>query len=191
MPASSVTLVPRPKPLPGAVLEHDHRPIGRPVDLGRHEGEPVGQSGDPGRHARPAMRADVDVHVARREPGRGAQVTGQQADRPAEEVLLGTGQVDEVRRVDGDGPDVELDQALAEGRALGRGRCAAPPGGRVVGEHLERVGADLVSPVDRLDHAAAEREVGAEASSIGKHPRHGTTRMRCDSLARSFGRGRD
>ncbi len=55
MSASSVTFVPRPKPLPGAVLEHDHRPIGRPVDLGRHQGEPVGQSGDPGRHARPAV----------------------------------------------------------------------------------------------------------------------------------------
>ena len=93
--------------------------------------------------------------------------------------------------MDGDRPDVELDEALAEGGAFGRGRCAAPPGGRVVGEHLERAGADLVSPVDRLDHAAAEREVGAEASSIGKHPRHGTTRMRCDSLVRSFERGRD
>ena len=123
-----------------------------------------------------AMRADVDVDEARREPGRGPQVAGQDADRAREEVLLGTGQVDEVRGVDRDriGCRAPTSRSRKAGPSAGR-RRAAPPGGRVVGEHLERVGADLVRPVDRLDHAAAERQVGAEASSVGKHPRHGTT----------------
>ena len=50
------------------------------------------------------------------------------------------------------------------------------PGRRVVGEDLERVGADLVRPVDGLDHPGPEGQVRAEASSVGKHPRHRTPR---------------
>ena len=80
--------------------------------------------------------------------------------------------------MDGDRPDAELGESGAEGRPLGRRFLAASPGGRVVGEDLERPGTDLVGAIDRLDHAAAQREVGAEASSVGKHPRHGTTRRR-------------
>jgi len=77
--------------------------------------------------------------------------------------------------VDRHRPDVQIPEASPEGGLLARRLRASPPRGRVVGEDLQRVGADLVGALDRLDHAAAEREVGAEASAVWEHPRHGTT----------------
>ena len=66
--------------------------------------------------------------------------------------------------MDRDGPDVVLAQALAERGQLCRGLGASSPGRRVVGEDLQRVGADLVRTVDRLDHAG-RRGAGAHRSA--------------------------
>jgi hypothetical protein len=74
--------------------------------------------------------------------------------------------------MDGHGPDVELTEPLAE-RGLLPGRLVpATPRGRVVAEDLEGRRADRVGPLDRLDHPAAEGQVGTEPASVGEHPRH-------------------
>ena len=169
----------RPEPEPAArrVLEDDHRRVRPVVDLGeRPARSPSARRAVPA--ATPAPRCDPTWTLTNRpaKPGRRSQVAGEDGHRAAEEVLLRSGQVDQVRGVDGDRPDVELGQAGAERGRLGRWLRATAPGGRVVDEDLERAGADLVGAVDGLDHAVAERQVGAEASSVGKHPRHRTTR---------------
>ena len=195
MAASSATSTPSPKPLPaefsrtiraGAVAA-----AARAVDLGEDQREAVGEPLDARRHPAAAVRADVDVDEPRREPGRGPKVAGEDLDRASEEVLLGSGEVDEVRGVDRDRMDVERHEPVAEGRPFAGRRRTPAPGRRIVGEHLERRGPDLVRALDRLDHAAAQRQVGAEATSVGKHPRHGTTCGRRASLARSSAAERD
>ena len=139
--------------------------------------------------ATPAPRCDPmwTLKNRRGEARRRAQVMGEDRHRAPEERLLGAGEVDQVRGMDRDRPDVVLDEARAERRQLRGGSVASTPGRRVVGEDLERVGADLVGSVDRLDHAAAEREVGAEPSTSGKHPRHRTTRRSTAPVVRRRG----
>jgi hypothetical protein len=116
----------------------------------------------------------VDVDVADAERRGGGQLLRQQLDRLLVEARLGAGQVDQVRRVRHDGLDTGGGQPLAERGQLRRRRCAAGPRRRVVGEDLERGRADLGGPVRGLDHAGAEGQVGAEASTVGEHPRHRT-----------------
>ncbi len=155
---------------PRRILEDDRWRIGSAIDLGEHERKPVRQPLRPGLDAGAAVRADVDVDEPPGEPRRGSQIRREDLDRAAEEVLLGTGEVDEVGGMDRDRPDVELGQAGTERGGFGRGLGAASPGGRVVDEDLERLRPDLVRAIDRPDHAVAERQVRAEASSVGKHP---------------------
>ena len=74
----------------------------------------------------------------------------------------------------GDRADPERRQPLAEGRQLGRRLRPPLPGGRVVDEDLERVGADRVGALDGPDHPGAEREVRAQRPAVGKGgTRHG------------------
>ncbi len=168
----------QPEPAAGRVLEHDHRRVGPVIDLGQRERQAIGQAFRAGRDPGPAVRSDMDVDEPTGEARRRTQVAGEDSHGATEEVLLGPGQVDQVRGVDGDRPDVVLRQAGTERRQLRRGVLATAPRRRVVDEDLERSGADLVGAVDSLDHAVAERKVGAKPSAIGKHPRHRTTRSR-------------
>ena len=62
-------------------------------------------------------------------------------------------------------------EPLPERRLLLRRLGAATPGRRVVAEDLERGRADLVGPLDGLDHPAAEGQVGTEPAAVGEHRR--------------------
>ena len=167
---------PEPEPAARRVLEDDHGGVGPVVDLGEDERQAIGQPGRAGGDTGAPVRADVDVDEPTGEARRRAQVAGEDRHRRPKNASSRPGEVDQVRRVDRDGPDVEL-------AAGGRGRPLCSAGGstrrrHAVGlstEDLECAGADLVGSIDGLDHAVAERKVGAEASSIGKHPRHRTT----------------
>ena len=176
--ASSATSTPSPNPLPGEFSSTTIAASGPSSTSASDERQAIGQPFRAGRHAGPAVRSDVDVDEPTGEARRRTQVAGEDRHGAAEEVLLGAGQVDQVGGVDGDRPDVVLRQARAERRQLRRRLLATAPRRRVVDEDLERSGADLVGAVDGLDHAVAERQVGAEPSAIGKHPRHRTTRSR-------------
>ena len=158
------------------VLEHDRRGVEPVVDLGEDQGQPVRQPPRPGPDAGATMGADVDVDEPCGETRRGTQVRREDGHRPPEQDVLRAGEVDQVRRVDGDRSDVAFGQPRTERLGLGRRALAASPGRRVVAEDLQRGGADLVGPIDGADHPATERQVGTEAASVGKHPRHGTTR---------------
>ena len=70
--------------------------------------------------------------------------------------------------MDGDRADAQRRQAGPEGRQLGRRLRPPLPGGRVVGEDLERIGADRVGPLDGADHPLAERQVGSQRPAVGK-----------------------
>ena len=120
IPASSVTSVPARSRSPASSrgrpsLRRDRRRPRR----GRQR-EPVGESAGPGLDAGVTMRPDVDVdeppEIARGRP----QVAREDLDRPLEESSSGPGEVDEVRGVDGDRPDVELGQAGPERGLLAR-----------------------------------------------------------------------
>ena len=148
------------------------------VDLGKGQRQAFRQPARPSRDTGPAMRPDVDVDEPPEVAGRGAQLAGKQPDRSPEQVIFGAGQVDQVGGVDGDRPDVELDKAGPELGLVDRWLGTAPPRRRVVAPDLECLRPDLVRPLHGLDHARGEREVGAEASSVGKHPRHRTTGRR-------------
>ena len=176
-----MTSVPSPNPLPGEFSSAIIAASGARIDLGQGEREPIGQALRAGRDARAPVRPDVDVDEPAPEPGRGPQVAGEDRHGATEEVLLDPGQVHEVRGMDRDRCDVVLGEAGPERRQLGRRQQSAAPRGRVVDEDLDRAGADLVGAIDGLDHAVAEREVGAKASAIGKHSRHRTT---CGGRAR-------
>ena len=135
----------------------------------------VGEPPVPAATPAAAMRADVDVDEPRREPGRARRSLGEDLDRALVEVRDRAGQVHEVRRRGSRPAGCRARSAARGRRGLVRGRRTPPPGGRVVAEDLERRGADLVRPVDGLDHSARHGQVGAEAASVGKHPRHRTT----------------
>ena len=129
---------------------------------------------DAGRDAGAAVRAGVDVDEPggerRAPPGARAAST---VDRPSRRTSrLGSGEVHQVRGVDRDRRDVVRDERARGRPASSRGGVGAtPPGGRVVGEDLERRGADRVGALDGLDHAVGERQVGAEPAAVGEHRR--------------------
>ena len=62
-------------------------------------------------------------------------------------------------------------ETVAEGGELRRERGTAVPRGRVVAEHLDRGRADLGGAIGGLDHAVAEREVGADPPAVREHRR--------------------
>src|SRR6266550_6030607 len=117
------------------------------------------------------MRTDMDVDEARPEAGRIAQLGGQEPDRAFVELVVGPGQIDQVRGMDDYGVDPVLATPLPERVLIGCRRGAALPGSRVVAEDLEGGRADLLRPIRRLHHSVAERQVGAEASSVWEHRR--------------------
>ena len=110
------------------------------------------------------MRTDVDVDEPGTERWSAAQFGGEDLDGALEEDGIGAGQVDEIGGVDRDRGDVVDAEALDEGRQFDRRRRPTMPRRRVVAEDLDRVRADSVGAVDRLDHAAAEGQVGADPS---------------------------
>ena len=83
--------------------------------------------------------------------------------------------------MDSDRRDIVIGQPRTKGSQFSRRILAPFPGGRVIDEDLQRAGTDRVRPVDRLDHAAAERQVGTESSTIGKH--HGILRRGAGAAA--------
>jgi len=150
-------------PAAGRVLEDEHRPFRRAVDRAKDLRDPVGDAIDPFRRSRAAMRARVDVHESRAVPGRGTEVRLEDPDRIRAERRIGTRQVHEVRGVDGDRSDVEGFESSSELLEVS-GRCGpALPRGRVVGEDLDRPGADGTGSVRGTQQPAAEREVDAKA----------------------------
>ena len=191
-----------PEATPRGVLEDEHRRrVGRRryrrlaglrVDRADSSLDADRHAPGPGLDALAAMRPDMDVHVSGAEARRAPQLDGEEVDRSLEEVGIGSGQVHEVRGMDGDRADVMLAQPIPEGRQLLRRLLASPPRGRVVGEDLDRVGADVVGPVDGLHHPAAQRQVGAESSTVRQHGGHRTMPAR-ERMRRRRGRwrGRD
>ena len=143
MPASSSTVDAEAAAAPGRVLEDD-RPVvassAASVDLGaRAQADAVGEPLDPGLDPAPRMRPDVDVHEPAAERRRRPQLAGRAADRALEEVLIGPGEVDQVRGMDRDRRDVVARAGArgTRGSSVG-GVGTAAPGRRVVGEDLER-----------------------------------------------------
>ena len=115
------------------------------------------------------MRTDVHVHVSRPvELGR-PQLLGENGNGLLVERVVGSGEVDEIRGVDDQRLDPEPLEAIAERRQLRWWRGAALPRRGVVAEHLERVGPDLRRAVRGLDHAMAERQMGADPALIEGH----------------------
>ena len=185
-------LVPIPSPLPAEFSStRTRRDVGRRlrrsspdpdrtpdalIDLRQHARDTVGDPRDPGGNPGAPVAPDVDVDEPGAVIGRRCQLVRQQGDRPLEEVLGRARKVDEVRGVYRDPVDPERRQPLTEGRQLGRRLRPSLPGGRVVDEHLERVGSDRVGALDRPDHAASEREVRTQPPAVGK----GGTRHWCE-----------
>ena len=118
------------------------------------------------------MRTDVDVDEACPEHRCVTDLGREEHDRTFEEIRVRPGEVDEVRGVDDERCNSEVRETGSEGLVLGRWGSASLPGRRVVAEDLEGRRADLGGPIGRPDHPAAERQVGAEASSVGQHRRH-------------------
>ena len=118
MPASSVDIGAQPEPAPRRVLEDDHRRVRTVVDLGERQARARRRAARVPA-ATPAPRCEPTWTLTNRpeEPGRRPQVAGEDLHRAPEEVLLGPGEVDQVRGVDGDRPDVELGQASPEAAA--------------------------------------------------------------------------
>ncbi len=166
----------QPEPAPGRVLEHEHRGLGRAVDLLHDVGDAVGDAASAGGDATSPMRADVDVDVSSPKAWSRPELVGQHRDGPIPEIGVRAGEVDQIGGVDcqrGDAVDVETGP---EGGLLARRVRTPSPRRGVVGEDLDRLGADLVRPLCRLDHPGAEGNVGAKASSIGQHRPHRTMR---------------
>ncbi len=119
----------------------------------------------------PAPRCEPEVDV----DDRGApcigdtQLVGEDRHAPVEDVRLGGREVDEVWRVHDERRDPRGREPLAEGRQLAREGRTPAPRRRVVGEHLDRVHADLGGPVRGPQHAVAQGEVGAEAPAVREH----------------------
>ncbi len=131
--------------------------------------------------ARTPVRAGVHVHESRPVRRRHAELVGQDRHRALVELRLRPREVHEVRSVDGKGRQVVCRDAVPERRELVGKSGAAPPGRRVVAEHLERGCADRGGAVRCPDHAAAERQVGTEAPAVREHrsktsPREGFSR---------------
>ena len=164
----------QPEPAARGVLEDDHRGLRGLLHLGERPRHAVGEAIDARLDAGPSMRSDVHVDVACPEARAGPQLMGKDLDGALPERRLGPGQVHEVRGVDRDRFDPVRRQPAAKRGQLLRGCRSAAPGGRVVGEDLDRVRADLVRPLDGLHHPGAERKVGTEASTVRQHSRHRT-----------------
>ena len=73
--------------------------------------------------------------------------------------------------MDGDRADLERLEPGPELRQVGRRRSPPLPRGRVVGEDLERLGADRAGPVRSAQQPATERQVDAEAGRRWAHSR--------------------
>ena len=69
------------------------------------------------------------------------------------EILVGAAQVDQIGRVDGNGPDSCVGQCLPECLERLGLLLAAAPRGRVVREHLDRSRANLARSFCRFEHA--------------------------------------
>ena len=164
----------QPEPAARGVLEDDHRGLRGLLHLGERPRHAVGEAIDARLDAGPSMRPDVHVDVACPEALSGPQLVGKDLHGALPERRLGPGQVHEVRGVDRDRFDPVRRQPAAKLGQLLRGSRSAAPGGRVVGEDLDRVRADLVRPLDGLHHPGAERKVGTEASTVRQHSRHRT-----------------
>ena len=105
------------------------------------------------------MRADVHDHEIRPVQARDAQLIDDRGDGALPEQLVGAAQVDQVRRVDGDGLYAARAQALAKlGQRLGLFRAPAPGGG-VVRPDLDGRRADLRGPVGGLEQSCGQRQM--------------------------------
>src|SRR6185503_19936883 len=112
------------------------------------------------------VRPDVHVHDRGAVVVRGGDVRDEDAERGLAEPRLRPGEVDEIRRVNGHGPDVELGEAGFELREAAWRPRAALPGGRVVDEDLDRPGADLAGPLPGPPQPLAQGEVDPDARRV-------------------------
>ena len=115
--------------------------------------------------AEPAVRPDVDVDEARTVRRPHLQFADHRGDGLLVKFLIGASQVDQIRRMDRQRPDVQLGQAIAKRGEVGRQLGPPPPGGGVVGEELHRRGTDLVRPVGRFEQAGLDRQVRTDAAA--------------------------
>jgi DNA-binding HxlR family transcriptional regulator len=74
--------------------------------------------------------------------------------------------------MNGDRPEAQFVDPLPEPRQLLRRRGTPLPGGRIVDEDLDGVGADRVRSIGRLYQAGSEGQMGAEPAAVGEHPGH-------------------
>ena len=85
------------------------------------------------------------------------QLVVEHFDGPAEEDLVGTREVDQIRGMDCERRDVELGKAPAEGGSFGRWFGSPPPRRGVVAEDLKRRGADFAGAFGDLEKARPHR----------------------------------
>ncbi len=160
---------PEPEPATGRVLEDQAGSRGTNGHRGQHPGDRLRDPPCPGLDAGAAMRTEVDVHERCSVRLAGPELLDERPDRHLGEGRVGSGKVDQVRSVDRNGRDPELGDAKPEGRQLARRRHPSFPCRRVVGEDLDRVGADLVGALHRADHPGAEGHVRTQAPAGGEH----------------------
>ncbi len=154
-----------------SVLEYQDHVGGVICSRAQHRCHGCCQTFDSGVDPGATVRADVDVDECRPVRLRDAELVGQHLHRALDELVARAGQVDKVRRVDREGDDVVRVEAVPECRQLPRKCGPATPRRGIVGEHLQRGRADLDGTVGCPDHAATQREVGAEAPSVREHRR--------------------
>ena len=114
-----------------------------------------------------AVRPDVHHHEPRAVLGADRQLVGHRLDRLLPEVFVGAGQID---RDTGRGRRCGRCPAASrrERNSASAWAAAATPAPRgwVVGEDLDRRGADLLARFGGFEHSLAERQVRADESAV-------------------------
>ena len=191
MSASSSTVEPIESPPPA---EFSRTSIGCLGGRRRARGprpRPSAIAGRSGGRAGSSMRTGVDVDEPGRESGRACHVVGEHVDRALVEVGDRAGQVHEIGGVDRHGPDVELGQALAEGRlVLGwrARRCQAvglsPKIWSAVAPISWARSTALTIPPPRGRWAPSRRPSGSIVAILADRPPAPTTRRSCRARRR-------
>jgi hypothetical protein len=113
------------------------------------------------------MRTDMNVDEPRLELGCVFELVAHESHGSREKHVIGSGQIDQVRGVDGNGADIQLDEPLSKHGCF-RGRLGSTmPGRGVVAEDLQRGCADFCRALHDPNKAEAQGQVRAGPPAAG------------------------